>query len=146
MSLMQKSPGGLRRAVTEDLRCSKRELSTAAVLANGFVNERIEFAAGQCDILIRSLAIVAGDGQFGAAAGWRCDEIARARGHELRDFAARKQRGFAGHLRCQRNFRTVLDGLHSKEGGEKIRAAGYGTVVGQEQGVVVRDEGFDRRA
>jgi len=49
---------------------------------------------------------------------------------KLGNFAAGEQRRLAGHFRCQRDFRAVLDGLHfEKKGGEQIRAAGYRSMV-----------------
>jgi len=121
-------------------------LAAAAVFANGFINQSVQFAARKGHFIASSLAGIAGDGQFGTSARWGRDEIARARGHELGHLAAGEQGRVAGHFGGEGNFGAVLDGLHSKEGGEQIGTAGDGSVVGKQHGVVVRDKGFDSGA
>src|SRR5712691_3220290 len=115
----------------------------SAVFAHGFVDERIEFAARQRYIIAGVFSAVASDGQFRSTARGRRHEISGASRHELGDFAAGKQRRLTGHFRSQRDFRAVLNGLHSKEGGKQIRAAGYGAMVGKKERVVVRHKRFD---
>src|SRR5436190_20952173 len=102
--------------------------AASAVLAHGFVDQGIEFAARQRHVIAGIFSAVAGDGQFRSSARrWR-NKIARTRRHELGDFAAGEQRGLTSHFRGQRDFRAVLDGFHSKERGEQIRAARYGAM------------------
>src|SRR5438309_1786135 len=66
MSLTRELLGALGRAVIADRRCP--DLTPGAVLAHGFVDQRIEFAARQRHIIARVFSAVTGEGQFRSAA------------------------------------------------------------------------------
>src|SRR6202171_2817429 len=117
-----------------------------AVLAHGFVDQRIEFAARQRHVIARVFSAVTGDGQFRSAARRRRDKVTRTSRHQLGNFPAGEQHRLARHFRSQGDLRAVLDGLHSKERREKIRAAGYGAMIGKKERVVVRHERLARPA
>src|SRR6184192_4207810 len=89
--------------------------ATRTVLAHGFVDQRIEFAARQRHIIARVFSAVTGEGQFRSAARRGRDKVTRTSRHQLGDFPAGEQPRPTGHFRSQGDLRAVLDGLHSKE-------------------------------
>src|SRR5438105_14619753 len=88
--------------------------AASAVLAHGFVNQGIEFAARQRHIIAGIFSAVASDGQFRSSARrWR-NKIAWTRGHEFGDVAAGGQGRLSGHFPGKRDVRARLDGPRSR--------------------------------
>src|SRR5207249_467685 len=71
------------------------------------------------------------------------NDVAGTRRHELGNFADGEQGRLTSHFRGQRDLCAVLDGLHSKEGSEQIRAARDGAMIGKKARVVVRHKRLD---
>src|SRR6267378_8500040 len=120
-----------------------RRSAARAVLAHRFVDQRIEFAARQRHVIARVFSAVTGDGQFRPATRRRRDKVTRTSRHQLGDFPAGEQHWLTGHFRSQGDLGAVLDGLHSKERREEIRAAGYGAMIGKKERIVVRHKRLD---
>src|SRR5258708_36839442 len=88
-------------------RASRRRSAARAVLAHGFVDQRIGFAARQRHVIACVFSAVTGDGQFRSAARGRRDKVTRTSRHQLRDFPAGEQYRLTGHLRSQGDLRAV---------------------------------------
>src|SRR3984957_1959392 len=95
-----------------------------AVFADCFVNQSVEFVAGEGNVGAGGFTGVVGFGELGASARRRSDEVSRSRGHQLGDFAAGEKDGPASQLRGKYDLGKMLDGFHAEEGRQKIGTAG----------------------
>src|SRR4249920_2027437 len=92
--------------------------AAGAIFANGFVNEGVEFVAGEGDMRARGFTGVVRFRKLGAAAGGRSDKISSARGHELGHFAAGEKNRAARQLGGEHDLGKAFDGFHAEEGGQ----------------------------
>jgi hypothetical protein len=122
---------------------SPSEKSAAgAVFADSFVYKGVELGASERDFASFVFATITGFGELRATARRWSDVVARASGHKLGDFAIGEELRFAGEPGVESDFGEVLQSLHTEESSEQIRAAGDSSVIGQEQGVIVRNIRF----
>src|SRR3974390_1595943 len=119
LSLMMPSPARQKRLWTrKPASLSGRSLATGAVFADRFIDEGVEFSAGQGDFVRRIFTAVGRLGKFGTAARRRRNVIPGASRHQLGDLARREQLRLARQARGKRDLRKVFHGFQSAESPE----------------------------